>query len=237
MPRSFRLPLAAVLTGAVLLATSAATPQSTTSTKLLALTGAAAELGALGWWAWPRRRARRALGGALAGLALLAAAWPRDDDPAHLQAEVARLGRSFEGTRYVWGGETREGIDCSGLIRQAVVRALLRTGHLARAAEWWWFDSSAKALGEGFRGWTRPTLEAAHLRTVDLTRLEPGDLAVTADGAHVLLYLGEGTWAQADPVRGAVMLDPVATSTSGWFTAPVRVMRVPELDASTGRLP
>ncbi|MBI3986575.1 MAG: C40 family peptidase [Lentisphaerae bacterium] len=30
--------------------------------------------------------------------------------------------RRYEGTLYVWGGENRRGIDCSGLVRKKVIR-------------------------------------------------------------------------------------------------------------------
>lgn len=82
-------------------------------------------------------------------------------DPAELRKDYVRRMTGYEGTRYYWGGENFRGIDCSGLPRRAYRDALLAHGlrHLnGRAfrayAEQWWFDASAKALGQGYRGYT-----------------------------------------------------------------------------------
>jgi hypothetical protein len=42
-------------------------------------------------------------------------------------AYVASL-RSFEGTRYIWGGENKRGIDCSGLVRAGLIKASWQQG-------------------------------------------------------------------------------------------------------------
>lgn len=104
----------------------------------------------------------------------------------------------FEGTRYYWGGEGFRGIDCSGLPRRAYRDALLgyeiRTlnGKALRSwAEQWWFDASARALGEGYRNYTTPLKVKGTIRSMVYEDLEPGDLAVTDGGAHILVYLGE----------------------------------------------
>lgn len=55
-------------------------------------------------------------------------------------------------------------------------------------------------------------------------RLEPGDFAVTSDGVHVLAYLGDRRWIQADPAAGEVVVDETP-SDDRWFRAPVHVMR------------
>ncbi len=118
---------------------------------------------------------------------------------------------SYEGTRYVWGGENSLGIDCSGLPRRALRDALWAQGvrHANGTAfrmwlDQWWFDEGAHAMGQGYRGQTRgigvsgPLWEMSHLP------LQPGDLAVKSDANHVVVYLGNGEWIEADPTMGKV---------------------------------
>lgn len=139
--------------------------------------------------------------------------------------------RSFEGARYVWGGEGRLGIDCSGLVRQALIRASLEeglsslNGDLIRsAAALWWFDSSARALRDGYRGTTTVLLEAPSANAVPTERLAPGDFAVTSDGIHVLAFLGDHRWIEADPDLGRVVIVDTPTY-NPWFSVPVHVLR------------
>jgi len=146
-------------------------------------------------------------------------------------AYLAKMGR-LEGVRYVWGGENEQGVDCSGLPRVGIRGALLdqgwRTANGGAFREWarqWWFDASAKALGEGYRGYTRPLGISGVLREIDVTLLQPGDLAVTANGRHVMIYYGDGKWIQADPVASKVVIAKPAEYQSAWFSAEVSVHR------------
>lgn len=125
---------------------------------------------------------------------------------------VAAL-RSFQGCRYVWGGEGRLGIDCSGLPRRAwrnaLVREYVRTwnGALIRdALENWWFDASARALSRGYRGYTMPLDARGKIRTMSYAHLTPGDLAATDSGVHTLTFLGGQEWIQADSEPGRVIV-------------------------------
>ncbi len=154
-----------------------------------------------------------------------------------LRDDYVRRMTGFEGTKYYWGGEGSRGIDCSGLPRRALRDALLAYG-IRRASgpalraylEQWWFDASARALGEGYRGYARPIGLGGIIREMDYGDLAPGDLAVTTNRVHVLAYLGDGKWIQADPSIGAVATLDGRADDNGWFRTPVTLHRWRLLD-------
>lgn len=153
-------------------------------------------------------------------------------DGEELRADYVRRLGVFEGTRYYWGGESARGIDCSGLPRRAMRDALLayglRHGNGRAIREWvgqWWFDASARALAEGYRGYTVPVGMAGTIREMDYGKLRPGDLAVTASGVHILAYAGGGRWIQADPGMGRVVTLDGRADANGWFLSMVTVHR------------
>lgn len=185
---------------------------------------------------WKRRWARAAL-----LLMPLVAVMPfclpgRAIDTATLRDDYVRRLVDLEGTAYVWGGESRRGIDCSGLPRRAYRDALLlyglrhANGRAIRGwAEQWWFDASARALGEGYRNHTTAVNAAGPLSTMEYAALRPGDMAVTRNGVHVLVYLGDNQWINADPGAGAVVTFDGRTGTSGWRRSLVTAHRWREL--------
>ena len=156
---------------------------------------------------------------------------------------VRRLG-NLGGTKYYWGGEGGGGIDCSGLPRRTYRDALLAYGikHLNGRAtraflEQWWHDASARALSESYRSYTRPLGGRGVIREMDYQGLLPGDLAVTTSGLHVLVYMGEELWIQADPGSDAVVMLHGRKDDNGWFRASVTTHRwallsSPRLDAN-----
>ena len=219
------------LLSALLLVVLFVRPESTTSSKLLTLCCLASLLSAPFVLLWKRRRIRIALSAAVAVALLLFLLPGRTRSPDELTDAYLTHLRAFDGTHYVWGGENHRGIDCSGLVRVSLIEASLERAFtsadaslLRQAATLWWFDASAQALGEGYRGWTTEILRSPSLRTIDPSLLRRGDLAVTADGTHVLAYLGDATWIQADPVPMRVHFDRVSES-SGWFGVPVVIWR------------
>lgn len=139
---------------------------------------------------------------------------------------------AFDSAPYHWGGEDRRGIDCSGLPRRALRNALISYGldhadgrSLRFALEQWWYDSSALALGEGYRGWTQSLGRKGTVKEMDYAGLQAGDLAVTQGGAHVLCYLGEGRWIQADPGLGKVVVLDERKDENFWFGSKVSLHR------------
>ena len=188
------------------------------------------------WLVWHVKWARMILIGIplLLGVILVLPGHPVDRYA--LREDYVTSLRSFEGCRYVWGGENQLGIDCSGLVRAGLIRASLRESAqtlnptLARAAiALWWHDATARALGEGHRRQTARLFASSSINAIDSTRLRPGDLAVTDDGIHVLAYLGGGQWIEADPDAKRVLVVTVP-STNAWFARPVNLVRWRMLD-------
>jgi len=155
----------------------------------------------------------------------------RAADTAQLRALYVTRLRAFMGTRYIWGGETHVGIDCSGLARVALYEAMalegLREGNprLLGPALWafWWRDMSAKAMGEGAHGYTQIIAEDIPASRI---RLRPGDLAIMGEGKHVLIYLGDEEWIEASGVEGRVGLNTATEHRVGrWSIPPVTYAR------------
>jgi len=139
--------------------------------------------------------------------------------------------RSYSGVKYVWGGESTRGIDCSGLPRRALRDALcwrsienFNSKALLLFFENWWYDSSARALMNGYRKYVFPIGVAGTVRGMDYSELESGDLAITIDGLHVMVYLGCDEWIQADPA-GWVVIEDGRLGENLWFDVPVAVYR------------
>jgi hypothetical protein len=181
------------------------------------------------WW---RKKVLRTSLIVVAALPVSALCLPgRAPAPDVLATDYTRALRSFRGVRYVWGGENHLGIDCSGLVRKALVWGLASNGirtlngkPLRDAFDLWWHDASALALRDTYRGWTAGLFRHEDINTANLAQLKAGDLAVTSDGVHVLVYLGKNRWIEADPDENRV-IEVSVPSSNPWFQTPVVFVR------------
>lgn len=156
----------------------------------------------------------------------------RPIDQGELRGTYVKHMQGFEGSVYHWGGESARGIDCSGLPRRAFRDALLQYGftHADGGAfrmwfEQWWFDTSAEALSQGYRGFTISLNHGGLIQEMSYEGLVPGDIAVTDSGVHALVYVGRGQWIQADPGIGSVVILDGRNDDNPWFTQPVTMHR------------
>lgn len=187
----------------------------------------------LGWIVWARRKpvlciALIVVGLFFMGLFCLPA---RQHTDANMAASYAQALQRYRGTTYWWGGETFLGIDCSGLIRAGMMDACLQEGFrtwdgvmFRHALDLWWHDESAQGLGDGYRGLTVPIGSAHSLNSLDYSSMKVGDLAVAGDGVHILAYLGDQRWIQADPEAGKVIIETVPSKNT-WMRGPVKLVR------------
>lgn len=156
----------------------------------------------------------------------------RRDNISSLRNRYVNCLLSYIGTHYHWGGGNSLGIDCSGLVERGLINAELGQGvstlnpKLLRAAmSLWWYNRSAHALGACYRGDTQQIMLSSSINSVDYNRMQPGDLAVLADGVHVMAYLGKHNWIEADPKYMRVVEVHAPRPLDVYFTSPVRIMR------------
>jgi cell wall-associated NlpC family hydrolase len=140
-------------------------------------------------------------------------------DAGRLRQRFVHQLEAYDGVRYVYGGENHRGIDCSGLVRAAMVRALIDEcissfdpALLRAALTLWWRDTNAIQLGKGGKGLTLPIGDGLPMAMRAAKDLRPGDLAVTMSGSHVLACLDDHRWIEADPDVARVHIVDLNTS-------------------------
>jgi cell wall-associated NlpC family hydrolase len=180
---------------------------------------------------WRKASVRVTSLGFLALLAVIAIAPGAPANPEALRAEYLRSLSAYEGMVYIWGGEGSTGIDCSGLLRASMIDTLLRKGILEanpallrEGAKLWWRDGSAQQMGNGYGGRMKLVTETRSINELDHSLLQPGDVAVTEMGNHVMAYLGDMRWIEADPGPMKVVVVR-APGNLPWFNIGMKILR------------
>jgi cell wall-associated NlpC family hydrolase len=105
-----------------------------------------------------------------------------------LGVRIARYARRFVGVRYVYGGMSPRGFDCSGLVAYVYRHFGIKLPHYTVALY--------------RRG-----------RNLHVRRLRPGDLVFFQGMNHVGLYVGRGRFIHAPRSGTRVRVEPLA----GWY--------------------
>jgi hypothetical protein len=155
-----------------------------------------------------------------------------NDNSKQLQNEYVHSLLEYENVRYVWGGENKIGIDCSGLVREGFIDANLKLGAktlnpklLRRAFFIWWYDCSADALGDSYRKMTILILKAQSMDELDYNNIELGDMIVAEKGFHIFAYIGDNTWIEANPDKGKTVKVSATEKAKAWKGIPIKLIR------------
>jgi len=100
---------------------------------------------------------------------------------------IVAAAASYEGIPYVFGGTSRDGIDCTGLVQKALADAGITVG---------------RSMDEQMTAGTEVGA---------LANAKPGDLIVLDGGAHIVIYSGNGNVIHA-PYEGRTV-----TEQKAWF--------------------
>ncbi len=183
--------------------------------------------------AWRWKWVRWSLFALLVAVAIFLILPGREKTDLHaLRMEYVRSLLRYRGASYVRGGESLKGLDSSGLIRRGLIESAFERGvrtldpSLARGALMlWWRDVSPQGLVEWQSDITDHLFDAPSINDLDHRGILPGDIAVTANGSHILGFLGDRTWIEADPNVGKIITLTAPDETSPWLTQPVRLFR------------
>jgi hypothetical protein len=138
---------------------------------------------------------------------------------------------SYKNVTYVWGGESGFGVDCSGLPRRSMINALLiysvtrlNGNSLIQALDYWWNDASALEMLNGYKGRMFVSDMTFTINESEKVSINPGDLAVTANGTHVMVFIDSKHVIQAEPGAGMVIINNVP-SENPWLYQDVKLVR------------
>jgi cell wall-associated NlpC family hydrolase len=110
--------------------------------------------------------------------------------PPNTHGGVVGIAMHYLGVRYVWGGASPSGFDCSGLVMYVFAQIGVSLPH-----------SSYAQFNMG--------------TPVSISQLQPGDLVFFAGASHVGIYIGGGQFIHAPHTGDVVKI----SSLSGWYSA------------------
>jgi len=110
--------------------------------------------------------------------------------PPNIHGGVVGIAMRYLGVRYVWGGSTPSGFDCSGLVSYVFAQIGVSVPH-----------SSYSQFGMG--------------TAVSINDLQPGDLVFFAGASHVGIYIGGGQFIHAPHTGDVVKI----SSLSGYYSS------------------
>ncbi|NLI59002.1 MAG: C40 family peptidase [Clostridium sp.] len=158
-------------------------------------------------------------------------------DKEFVRDEYVNSLKKYNGTKYLWGGETSLGIDCSGLVRRGLIDTYIRLGILNMSPQYirkgiylWFNDLSAEALGNEYRNYTTLILSNQTLNNTDYEKIKKGDIMVTTNGIHTMVYIGNQEWIQADPAKQRVFISKAPDENNPWYKASSNILRWSDLE-------
>lgn len=159
-----------------------------------------------------------------------------NENPKQLQNEYVQSLLEYENVRYIWGGENKIGIDCSGLVREGFINANIKIGVktlnpklIKRAFFIWWYDCSADALGKSYKQMTKLVFKSQSMDELDYNNIMQGDIIVPEKGFHTFAYIGNNTWIEANPDKGKTVTISSEKRSKEWKNIPIKVLRWSEL--------
>lgn len=154
-----------------------------------------------------------------------------------IRLEYVKSLKEYDGTKYLWGGETSLGIDCSGLVRRGLIDTYIRLGFLKFSPQYirkgiylWFNDLSAEAMGNEHNNLTVRILSDQTLNNTDYGQIREGDIMVTTSGVHTMAYIGNQEWIQADPSKHKVVILRAPDVSNNWYNVPSNILRWKDLE-------
>lgn len=111
-------------------------------------------------------------------------AWQPNGKLSASRNRALSLASSYLGSRYILGGTSKNGIDCSGLVMMV-------------------YNQLGYKINMHSAGWQGRNIPG--VRTQNINKLRPGDIVAWKDGSHIAIYAGNGQIIEAaNPRVGTV---------------------------------